>query len=385
LTVTPDGEVVPSEFRIFKAGWNDSEKGPVLFDAEAAKTVMDRYVAHGVDKMIDLEHRSLNQESRAYDPDARGWAKLMLRGDGSLWAVGVTWTDDGVARLTSKRQRYISPFFEYDPETKRVQAVLNIALTAFPATHQTPALMAASEPYAQGGSMTPEQFAAIAEALGLGADANVEDVIAEIGAISKKLQDAAAGQSAEGEPAVAEDPAAEPAAAAAEPPPDPAMQAASVKLCSLTGRESVGEALADVELWRAAYLDLAAERAKIAKSQAMIEADERRQLVAQLVTLGCETPGTAFVDATAKTPRIVARLVAEPIAELRARVATLSVGRAAVTPVKPPKSSGGEQFVKTFNGIGLTQRELDTCAEMKCDPATYAGLKARRDAATKGS
>src|SRR4051812_35017161 len=102
------GDAPPSEFRIFKAGWNPTMLGPLLFDALAAKTVMDAFSKHAADGMIDLEHLSLDAKSPNFDPDARGWYRLELR-NGELWAVVLSWTDDGTARITEKRQRYTSP------------------------------------------------------------------------------------------------------------------------------------------------------------------------------------------------------------------------------------------------------------------------------------
>lgn len=140
------GDTLPTEFRIFVKGLNPNANGPAhLFDDQAARDVMAVYAAHGVDRMIDLEHLSLEdpEKSANYDPDARGWCKLEVRPDGSLWAVNVTWTPDGEARLRDKRQRYISPAFGYDPATMRISEIVNIAVTALPATYGTLPLMAA--------------------------------------------------------------------------------------------------------------------------------------------------------------------------------------------------------------------------------------------------
>jgi phage I-like protein len=140
-----NGSEPPKEFRLFVSGWNDTENGKYLFDEVAAKATMAAYAKWGVELAIDLEHQMLDPV--ASDPtarDARGWFKLELRDDGSLWAVNVRWTEDGAQRLSEKRQRYISPAFEVDPKTKRVVKIINAAITSIPATHDTPALVAAS-------------------------------------------------------------------------------------------------------------------------------------------------------------------------------------------------------------------------------------------------
>jgi len=136
---------LPTEFRLFVKGWNDTENGRYLFDDVAANSVMQAYAAWGVDLAIDLEHQMLDEPGT--DPtarDARGWCKLELR-NGELWAVDVRWTPDGERRLKNKTQRYVSPAFEADPKTGRVLKVVNVAITAMPATHDTPALVAASK------------------------------------------------------------------------------------------------------------------------------------------------------------------------------------------------------------------------------------------------
>jgi hypothetical protein len=135
---------LPREFRIFRAGKNETTKGTFVFDAEAARSVLAAYAREGVDMMIDLNHESLQGAARPDSGDARGWAKLELRPDGSLWAVNVRWTPDGERRLQDRTQRYISPAFEYDKDTGRITRVLNAALVAMPATHGAAPLVAAS-------------------------------------------------------------------------------------------------------------------------------------------------------------------------------------------------------------------------------------------------
>jgi hypothetical protein len=140
-----NGDELPTEFRIFAAGANETQKGTTIFDAEAAEAVMAAYQKHGVDLMIDLEHESLDETAtRADSRDARGWFKLEVR-NGELWAVDVRWTPDGEARLREKRQRYVSPAFIEDQATSRAVRLVNVAICAMPATHNAAPLVAASE------------------------------------------------------------------------------------------------------------------------------------------------------------------------------------------------------------------------------------------------
>lgn len=140
------GDELPTRFRIFSAGMNETSKGPVLFDKEAAAMVMGQYAKEGVDIMIDLEHQSLDADDRSRPdaPDARGWLKLNVTSEGELWAESVTWTADGKERVLGKKQRYISPVVATD-KNDRARYILNVALVAAPATHNAQALIAASK------------------------------------------------------------------------------------------------------------------------------------------------------------------------------------------------------------------------------------------------
>jgi hypothetical protein len=369
------GDEPPTEFRIFKAGPNTTTKGTFLFDEIAAKSVIDDYTAHGIDAMIDLEHLSLADadQSRNFDPDARGWAKLELRA-GELWAVNVAWTPDGAQRLREKRQRYISPAFDADPETHRITRILNIAITALPATDNLKPLVAASTRLAltsEGDSpMTTEQFAQLAEALDLGSDASVEDVLATVAAMVKKITDAANGAPADGGgDAAAASAAANDAPKEGEPMPMVAAKRLSIAartLSRLAGKPDIAAAIAEVEAWRASHLELESTRVALAQDRAALENGERRKLVGELVKLGAETPATAWQNDDGKTP--VKRLADEPIAELRARVQKLSAARGGrvgtVTDPKPPSSSGE-----------LTAEQLRICTETGCKPEVFAALR----------
>ena len=177
----------PKEIRIFKAGINDSRKGPALFDDEAARLVMAAYKQHGADLMFDLEHLSLDDTAPNYDPDARGWSNLELRAakkpvpgaQYDLFGTAVRWTEDGDQRLRKKTQRYISPAFVVDTKSRRVVELVNVAITALPATDKLTPLVAARRNGLEKRMKTNPKLLA---ALGLEPDADekaVADAMAE--------------------------------------------------------------------------------------------------------------------------------------------------------------------------------------------------------------
>lgn len=383
LAVSLVGTEPPTEFRLFVDGWNDTEKGRVLFDDEARRSVMAAYQRHGIDRMLDLEHLSLDDQAPNYDPDARAWFGLELRG-GELWAVNVRWTDDGAHRVKARKQRYISPAFTYDTETGRVRSIFNVALTAIPATHGTPALIAATG-RKRLSSMNPEMVAAALQAM----------MKNDSKAMAKILQDIIANAATVGSGPVetpAPPPEPEPVAEMADEPAEDeepaAVVAATARLLRLTAAKTLSGSVVEVERWRESHLSLQAERAKLTKEREAIESSERVELVTSLVTLGAELPATAWAPDDKGLPKAGSpspELAAMPIASLRARAAKFAAAKPNLE-IKPPvggaaPEEGGQSF--TVNGVtvALTASQLKACEDAKAKPEIFAAnLLARRQA-----
>jgi phage I-like protein len=361
----------PSEFRLFKAGVNHTEIGDFIFDDAAASATMAAYEAHGVDRMVDLEHLSIDQASPNYDPDARASCKLEIRNDGELWAVDVKWTEDGARRLREKTQRYVSPFFAFDDE-RRVVKIVNIALTAMPATHQTPELVAASIAGAQnqtaalaGGDsgMNPELVKKALDALQAG-DA---EAAAEI--LKEMVASAASGGEVEVEAEVAplqEEPMEEEdeAAAAAladdaEPEAAASVVAGMTQLMAMTGKKTVSEAVLAVG-------DVYRDHEKFQKDKRSFELGRRKANVIKLQKLGAETPDTSGLA----KGQLCDRLLNEDLDEQDKRVAALLKARGGKLPADPKPPT-------TDNEYGLTEQQLSICAEQKLDPKVFAATLAR--------
>jgi len=141
--------------------------------------------------------------------------------------------------------------------------------------------------------------------------------------------------------------------------------AATSMLMRLAGKPTIGESVRDAEAWHASHVELTAERAKLAAERAALELAQRKAHAAQLVKIGAETPHTSGLA----TGVLCARLLAEPLTELSARVAALLAARGGKLPEAPLPPSGA--------AAGLTPRELTLCAETNCDPATFAALRAQ--------
>jgi phage I-like protein len=346
-----EAESLPTEFPIFFAGVNDSDKGAVLFDDIAAEAVMADYVKHGVDVHIDLEHLSLDPWLTNYNPDAMGWGKLELR-EGALWCVQIRWTPPGETRLRNKTQRYTSPAFYVD-DVARVTKLINVALTALPATHNIPALVAASISR-RSKTMTAETVKKLLDAIEAGdleaLKAMAKDLLAE--AASGETLESADSDDATGEEALS--------GTADDPPPEEkkALSAAFAELRSLTGKSSVGELVAEVRRWHS-------EVAAAKERQEALDLSSRQELVSQLVKLGYETPATAW-DGDAKLRKPAKRLLDEPLAELRSRVTKLS---------ETPRPSGGHKPPAGKGPAELTPREQEYCKRHNMTAEQFAEHK----------
>jgi phage I-like protein len=325
LTQLSDVSALPTEFLIFRAGENPSTKGSVWFDDVAAQRVMAAAKKWGNDYAIDLEHHSvLSPAARPDAPDARGYFRLEMRA-GDLWAVGVTWTDDGAERLKSRKQRYTSPAFDqvFDATLcggrggHRVVELMNVGLVAQPATDHLQALVASK--------YLLDRRSATEYGAGMGTTEMIQQALDLL-----KSGDVAGAQAALEQCLAASAPPAVEAKADAPPAPAPAEQPPP----------------AEPEEYAAMRTELSAFRA----AQATADATERRSLITALVEVGAETPVTAWSN---NAP--VGRLAAEPLAELRSRVAVLRSARKGA--IVPPTGVGEFE--------GLTEAEQNHASKIE--------------------
>lgn len=128
----------PEWIQIFPFGEykTDHQESPYLVDEEAMDEIVASFAARGNDLVIDYEHQTLDD----VQAPAAGWIKeLEARGEDGLWAR-VEWTTKAQEYLRSGEYRYDSPVFAIDKKSKRVTALLNLALTNWPASHNRTAL-----------------------------------------------------------------------------------------------------------------------------------------------------------------------------------------------------------------------------------------------------
>lgn len=144
----------PTAFRLWRAGVNETDIGPVNLTLRALAGLLAAQEQKGVRYSFDLNHASLNQNAPAANQVAIGDHRLDGR-NGELWAVDCQFSD--WARAEIERQpvpglRYYSPAYDVDKATREPTRYVNCALTPNPATWNATALAAA-----RGASMDPEK------------------------------------------------------------------------------------------------------------------------------------------------------------------------------------------------------------------------------------
>lgn len=140
LTSPLPGDEPPKEFRIWAFGEVDTLKGKFTFDAAAGQAVMAAFEDYGNELSFDYEHQAILSEGEA---PAAGWYRIELRDDG-LWATDIRWTPKADGYLRNKEYRYFSPAFDAGGKERRINRLVNIALTNTPATKHLTPLVAAS-------------------------------------------------------------------------------------------------------------------------------------------------------------------------------------------------------------------------------------------------
>jgi hypothetical protein len=143
----PAPGAAPTAFRIWAAGTNDSDEGPVYFTRRSAKLLLAEQAARDRLYPSDFDHLSLLANRPPSAGRASGWHTLEIRtdenGEPELWAVGIDWCPDAREGLEvdPPQWRYFSPAFDTD-EHGEIVSYVNFALCINPKSHGLPALAA---------------------------------------------------------------------------------------------------------------------------------------------------------------------------------------------------------------------------------------------------
>jgi len=134
--------VAPTEFRIFKAGINASDKGNFLFDETAAMSVMKAFEKKQTPLTMDYEHMAASDPPVKAPASASSWVPEVRNGE--LWATRVNWTATARGEIERREYTRFSPLFLAEPKTNRIMRIINCTLTNTEALDGIEPLVAAS-------------------------------------------------------------------------------------------------------------------------------------------------------------------------------------------------------------------------------------------------
>lgn len=102
-----------------------------LFDEQAGMLVQSSFLGRAVDLPIDWEHATQHRASKGESAPAAGWIKQLELRNGALWGL-VDWTPRGSEQVINREYRFLSPVFDFDPDTTRIARLVSAGLTNTP-------------------------------------------------------------------------------------------------------------------------------------------------------------------------------------------------------------------------------------------------------------
>jgi phage I-like protein len=102
-----------------------------LFDQPAEAMVQSSFVARSIDLPIDWEHATQHRATVGEDAPAAGWINALEIRDNALWGR-VDWTPRAAVQVINREYRFLSPVFDFDPDTGRIARLVSAGLTNKP-------------------------------------------------------------------------------------------------------------------------------------------------------------------------------------------------------------------------------------------------------------
>ncbi|SDZ39209.1 phage protease [Pseudomonas salomonii] len=102
-----------------------------LFDEQAGILVQSSFLGRAIDLPIDWEHATQHRATKGESAPAAGWIKQLELRNGSLWGL-VDWTPRASEQVVNREYRFLSPVFDFDPDTTRIARLVSAGLTNKP-------------------------------------------------------------------------------------------------------------------------------------------------------------------------------------------------------------------------------------------------------------
>lgn len=102
-----------------------------LFDEIAMELVQSSFNTRAIDLPLDWEHATQHRAPVGQDAPAAAWIKQLDIRNGALWGQ-TDWTPRGALQIEAREYRFLSPVFDFDPETGRIARLVSAGLTNKP-------------------------------------------------------------------------------------------------------------------------------------------------------------------------------------------------------------------------------------------------------------
>lgn len=125
------GAEAPKEFRLFKWGYNPTEKGPLYLTKQGAEDILKRYQRGGRVRSANLQHSPKDPDVKPQDKYTIANYRMELRDDG-IWATDIQWIEEIAKEIKEGKWPFFSPEVLNTP-LGIVRAITAFALTGDPA------------------------------------------------------------------------------------------------------------------------------------------------------------------------------------------------------------------------------------------------------------
>lgn len=160
---TSEGKA-PSEFRILRVGVNDSDYGPLLWDALSSALVFEARRKKGSNPLnFDFNHGQACPYPTAEQAKSAGTFEIEDRA-GELWAVSCAWTDEARERIERREYLLFSPlvlWFDDMEGQRRPFELKNVALVNMAGLDNLTPLAASAWLLEDDPMLTPEEITAL--------------------------------------------------------------------------------------------------------------------------------------------------------------------------------------------------------------------------------
>lgn len=364
----------PTAARLWRAGWNATDRGDLNFTPESLRLVLADQAARGNPLAWYYEHEDTVPLAERGGTPMRGVCSapssvLVGRGPATapeLWAEEIAWTDEAKRQIAAGERRQLSPIAAFDEDTREIVAIRNVSLCAEGATHHG-TLLASKEGTQNMDELKQQILDAIAGGDWEGAEALISQAEGMDGGDEYAKMARACMTAAKGTKP--------PEAAPPPPPPVVARKMAALSRADVPAGVNVdafNRTMAGMQD-ATARADAAAKRSDRATVTAILSRAIETGLPVDLVD---EREQLAACNPEA-TERFVASL------RRKAKVGVLVASKPAVVEAAPPKPNADQKDPKKPGAVetfGLTEIEMGEAAKSGVSFEAFSKAKAGREA-----